>query len=64
MNQIEELQKLIDDAKNIVVLTGAGISTASGIPDIRSANGAANNKDLIKKYDAYHKGYNRTRGNK
>lgn len=50
MNQIEELQKLIDDAKNIVVLTGAGISTASGIPDIRSANGAANNKDLIKKY--------------
>lgn len=50
MNQIEELQKLIDDAKNIVVLTGAGISTASRIPDIRSANGAANNKDLIKKY--------------
>lgn len=50
MNQIEELQKLIDGAKNIVVLTGAGISTASGIPDIRSANGAANNKDLIKKY--------------
>ena len=50
MNQIEELQKLIDNAKHIVVLSGAGISTASGIPDIRSANGAANNKDLIKKY--------------
>lgn len=50
MNKIEELQKLIDDAQHIVVLTGAGISTASGIPDIRSANGAANNKDLIKKY--------------
>lgn len=50
MNQIEKLQKLIDDAKSIVVLTGAGISTASGISDIRSANGAANNKDLIKKY--------------
>jgi len=50
MNQIEELQKLIDEAKHIVVITGAGISTASGIPDIRSANGAANNKDLIKKY--------------
>ena len=50
MNKIEELQKLIDEAKHIVVLTGAGISTASGIPDIRSANGAANNKDLIKKY--------------
>ena len=50
MNQIEELQKLIDEARHIVVLSGAGISTASGIPDIRSANGAANNKDLIKKY--------------
>lgn len=50
MDKIFELQKLIDNAKHIVVITGAGISTASGIPDIRSANGAANNKDLIKKY--------------
>ena len=50
MSQIEQLQKLIDDAKHIVVITGAGISTASGIPDIRSENGAANNKDLLKKY--------------
>lgn len=50
MNKIEQLQKLIDQAKNIVVITGAGISTASGIPDIRSENGAANNKDLLKKY--------------
>ena len=45
-DQIKQLQKMIDDAKSIVVLTGAGISTASGIPDIRSENGAANNKDL------------------
>ena len=50
MDKIFELQKLIDEAKHIVVITGAGISTASGIPDIRSANGAANNKDLFKKY--------------
>lgn len=50
MDKIVELQKLIDNAIHIVVITGAGISTASGIPDIRSANGAANNKDLIKKY--------------
>ena len=49
-DQIKQLQEMIDNAKNIVVLTGAGISTASGIPDIRSANGAMNNKDLIKKY--------------
>lgn len=32
-------QKLFDDAKHIVFLTGAGVSTASGIPDFRSANG-------------------------
>ncbi len=50
MSKIEELQELINKANHIVVITGAGISTASGIPDIRSANGAANNKDLIKKY--------------
>ena len=50
MSDIEQLQKLIDQANHIVVITGAGISTASGIPDIRSANGAANNKDLLKKY--------------
>lgn len=50
MSLIEQLQKLIDDAKHIVAITGAGISTASGIPDIRSENGAANNKDLLKKY--------------
>lgn len=50
MDKIVELQKLIDNANHIVVITGAGISTASGIPDIRSTNGAANNKDLIKKY--------------
>ncbi len=33
------IQKTFDDAKNIVFLTGAGVSTASGIPDFRSANG-------------------------
>ena len=49
-DKIKQLQQLIDNAKNIVVLTGAGISTASGIPDIRSEKGAMNNKDLIKKY--------------
>lgn len=34
-----EEQNLFDNAKHIVFLTGAGVSTASGIPDFRSANG-------------------------
>lgn len=35
----EKIQQLFDNAKQIVFLTGAGVSTASGIPDFRSANG-------------------------
>lgn len=37
--KINALYKLIDKSKNIVVLTGAGISVPSGIPDFRSASG-------------------------
>lgn len=33
------IQSFIQSHKNIVVITGAGISTASGIPDYRDANG-------------------------
>ena len=34
-----KIQKMFDRAKHIVFLTGAGVSTASGIPDYRSKNG-------------------------
>ena len=35
----EELNSYIEDANNIVIFTGAGISTESGIPDFRGPQG-------------------------
>lgn len=35
----ERLQEIIDDSSNIVLFGGAGVSTESGIPDFRSADG-------------------------
>ena len=37
--EIQQLAQLIEDAKRVVVFTGAGISTESGIPDFRSPTG-------------------------
>ena len=34
--ELEEFRSLIDEAQRVVVFTGAGISTESGIPDFRS----------------------------
>lgn len=39
MNNYKLLANWIRESKNIVVLTGAGMSTASGIPDFRSTAG-------------------------
>jgi NAD-dependent deacetylase len=36
---VERARRLVDDAQRVVVLTGAGISTDSGIPDFRGPNG-------------------------
>ena len=36
---IQKLAKMIGEAKNVVFFGGAGVSTASGIPDFRSAHG-------------------------
>ncbi len=41
---IKELQKIIDDSKAIVFFGGAGVSTESGIPDFRSADGLYHQK--------------------
>ncbi|KAF7853381.1 hypothetical protein EAF04_010675 [Stromatinia cepivora] len=38
-NTVDDAIDLIKNAKKIIVLTGAGISTSLGIPDFRSANG-------------------------
>ena len=42
MDKVKELQKMIDSSKNIVFFGGAGVSTESGIPDFRSADGLYN----------------------
>lgn len=39
MSDIEKFQKIIDKSKKIVFFGGAGVSTESGIPDFRSAEG-------------------------
>jgi NAD-dependent deacetylase len=36
---LQEARRLIDEARRIVVLTGAGVSTDSGIPDFRGPQG-------------------------
>lgn len=41
---IEKLKEIINNSKNIVVFTGAGISVPSGIPDFRSSNGLYSEK--------------------
>jgi len=48
INKIEQLKKMIDEAKRIVFFGGAGVSTESGIPDFRSKDGLYK---LKSKYD-------------
>ena len=44
MNKYQVLKDIINESSSIVVFTGAGISTPSGIPDFRSADGIYNQK--------------------
>ena len=42
--KIKELSEILKSSNNIVFFGGAGVSTASGIPDFRSSNGLWNQK--------------------
>ncbi len=46
MNKIDELKKIIDESNNIVALTGAGVSTDSGIKDFRSKDGLSSTSNI------------------
>jgi NAD-dependent deacetylase len=39
LSDLSKLQELIKQNKNFVLLSGAGVSTASGVPDFRSEHG-------------------------
>lgn len=45
MYDIDELKQIIASAENIVFFGGAGVSTASGIPDFRGSGGLYTGKN-------------------
>jgi len=51
MNPIEQLTEWVQSAMRIVAVTGAGFSTASGIPDFRSASGIYSNRENVNVFD-------------
>jgi NAD-dependent deacetylase len=44
MTNVEKLGEILSQSKNAVFFGGAGMSTESGIPDFRSANGIYNQR--------------------
>lgn len=46
LDNIEALRDILRDSKNAVFFGGAGMSTESGTPDFRSANGTAGGTSL------------------
>jgi NAD-dependent deacetylase len=46
MNKIEKLKEIINKSDNIVVITGAGVSTDSGIKDFRSKDGLSKESSI------------------
>jgi len=51
MTMASQLADLVSSAQSIAVLTGAGISTASGIPDFRSASGIYSDDSNVNVFD-------------
>jgi NAD-dependent deacetylase len=51
---IPEVRKWVDEARRVVVLTGAGISTDSGIPDFRGPQGVWTRNPLAEKMSNIH----------
>ncbi|MBQ7547827.1 MAG: NAD-dependent protein deacylase [Clostridia bacterium] len=45
MNDLQTLQQILDESERIVIFSGAGVSTESGIPDFRSADGLYQKKE-------------------
>jgi NAD-dependent deacetylase len=54
MAALDEVKRWVDDASRIVVLTGAGISTESGIPDFRGPQGVWTKNPLAEKLSNIH----------
>ena len=62
--KIKQCRYLIEQSKNIVILTGAGMSTDSGLPDFRSQDGLyINSKEKIKPEELLSIGFFKRNGN-
>lgn len=55
MNKIEILKRWVEESRRIVVFTGAGASTESGIKDFRSKDGLYNKKWWANKHNSTEK---------